>query len=398
MSHSRSSDISTALMKVTERPPAAMARGSGSLLWDEHGGRYLDFVQGWAVNCLGHAHPDLQAALSAQSVQLWNPSPAFHNLPQSALAAAIVNECDLDRVFFCNTGAEANEGAIKLARKWGSQIGRRNGQARHHVITTEHSFHGRTLATMAASGKPSFRGMFPPLVPGFSHVPYGDLQAVRDAITAETVAIMVEPIQGEAGVIVPAAEYLPGLRALCDEYELLLICDEVQTGLGRTCAMFAHLGSGVTPDIMTLGKGLGGGVPLSALVAKAAVSCFEPGDQGGTFNGNPLMCAVGLEVVRILTSADFLRESAAIAEYLLNKLQRLAAQHGLRETRGRGFLLAVQLPAPTAPAVRDRAQELGLLVNACQPDVIRLMPALNVTREEVDEALDIMDVALSPTR
>lgn len=383
------------LMPIVARPSAVMVRGSGSYLWDEQGRRYLDLIQGWAVNCLGHSPAVLQEALCKQAAQLWNPSPALHNRPQLELAARLVAHSHLNHVFFCNSGAEANEGAIKLARKWGA----RHGQSpRHEILTTVGSFHGRTLATMAASGKPAFRGKFAPSMPGFRHVPYGDLSAMREAVGPGTVAIMVEPIQGEAGVVVPPPGYLSGLRALCDERDLLLIFDEVQTGMARTGPLFAHQTSGIRPDVMTLGKGLGGGAPLAALLCTAHVSCFEPGDQGGTFNGNPLMTAVGCAVVDSLCQPQFVTHSATSSAALRTGLQQLVQAHGHIGVRGSGMLLAIELKTFDAQRVQQRAFEQGLLINACQPNIVRLMPALNLTLDEVNEALVLLDGALALPR
>jgi len=249
------------LMDVTPRPDAVMVRGEGSWLWDDRGRRYLDFVQGWAVNCLGHASPVIQRALAEQAGRLVSPSPAFHNAPQLDLAEALARASGLDRVFFCSSGAEANEGAIKLARKWGTL----HRAGAYEIVTADGSFHGRSLATMAASGRPGFEKLFKPPMPGFEKVPYGDVGAVDRAIGERTVAVMLEPIQGEAGVVVPVPGTLRALRALTRERGVLLIVDEIQTGMGRTGQLFAHAAENVSPDIMTLGKGLGGGVPLAAL-------------------------------------------------------------------------------------------------------------------------------------
>src|SRR5947207_2424022 len=280
------------VMKVTTRPPVTMVEGAGSWLRDSDGRQYLDFVQGWAVNCLGHAHPVMRRALEEQGARLINCSPSFYNVPMARLATLVATSSGLAHVFFCNSGAEANEGAIKLARKWG--VMHRGGA--HEIVTMQGSFHGRTLATMSASGKPAFEPLFEPKVPGFVKVPLNDLDAVAAAITDRTVAVMLEPIQGEAGVVLADDAYLRALRTLTRERGVLLILDEIQTGIGRTGRLYAFEHVSVMPDILTLGKGLGGGVPLAALVARADASCFEPGDQGGTFNGNALMTAVGCAV------------------------------------------------------------------------------------------------------
>ena len=276
-------------MPITVRPDLIFTKGSGSYIWDEKSNNYLDFVQGWAVNCLGHSPPVLVDAIVAQARRLINCSPAFYNQPMPELAGLIVAHSCFTWVFFANSGAEANEGAIKLARKWG-QLHRCGA---HEIITFEHAFHGRTLATMSASDKPGWDALYEPKVPGFPTVPLNDLAAVEAAITPDTVAVMLEPIQGEAGVFPATDEFMRDLRKLTTREGILLIVDEIQTGIGRTGRLFAYQHSGIEPDIMTLGKGLGGGVPLTALAAREEVCCFAPGDQGGTFNGNPLMTAAG---------------------------------------------------------------------------------------------------------
>jgi acetylornithine/N-succinyldiaminopimelate aminotransferase len=278
-----------ALMDITARPPTVFVRGEGSFLWDDSGKRYLDFMQGWAVNCLGHSPPAVVEALAAQAKLLLTPSPAFYNASSLKLAKALVDQSCFAQVFFTNSGAEANEGAIKLARKYGA-LHRRGA---YEIITFEGGFHGRTLATMAASGKKAFEPLFEPKVPGFPKARLNDLDSVKRLISDKTIAVMLEPIQGEAGVWPATDQFLRELRTLTREHGLLLIVDEIQTGMGRTGKLFHYEHAEIEPDIMTLGKGIGGGVPLAALLATEQASCFEHGDQGGTFNGNPLMCAAG---------------------------------------------------------------------------------------------------------
>jgi acetylornithine/N-succinyldiaminopimelate aminotransferase len=380
----------TALMPGAIRPELVMLRGQGSWLWDHREKRYLDFVQGWAVNCLGHCPEVVQRALLEQAHTLINASPAFYTLPQLELASALTARSQLDHAFFCSSGAEANEGAIKLARKWGQL--RRGGA--FEIITARGSFHGRTLATMAASGKPGFAALFPPSMPGFVHVPFGDSAAVEQAISERTVAVMVEPIQGEGGVQVPPPAYLAALRELTRARGVLLILDEIQTGMGRTGKLFAAEHASVVPDIMTLGKGLGGGLPLAALLARRDVSCFAPGDQGGTFSGHPLGCAVGLAVLTALTREGFLDHVQAAGAHLAAGLARLAAIYGGLGARGAGLLWALGLPAAVGPAVVTAALGEGLLINSPQPDLLRFMPALNVTLEEIDSMLALLERAL----
>jgi acetylornithine/N-succinyldiaminopimelate aminotransferase len=379
------------VMPITTRPPVVMAEGSGSWLRDSEGRTYLDFVQGWAVNCLGHSHPAVVEAIRAQAGRLVNCSPAFHNEWMARLATLIAGTSGLDHVFLCNSGAEANEGAIKLARKWGA---RHRGGA-FEIVTTHGSFHGRTLATMSASGKPAFEALFEPKVPGFPKVPLNDLAALAAAITDRTAAVLLEPIQGEAGVIPTTDDYLRAVRDLTRARGVLLILDEIQTGVGRTGRLYAFEHAAVRPDVLTLGKGLGGGVPLAALVATADASCFEPGDQGGTFNGNPLMAAVGCAVLQIVRQPDFLAAVRYTGEYLAARLREVSSALGHGEVRGRGLLLALALTRGEAQKVADTALERGLLINAPRADALRFMPALTVTRAEIDRMLALLEPCLA---
>jgi acetylornithine/N-succinyldiaminopimelate aminotransferase len=380
-----------ALMDITVRPPAVFVRGEGSWLWDDAGKRYLDFMQGWAVNCLGHAPPCVADALSAQAKLLLTPSPAFYNAPSLKLANALVEHSCFDQVFFANSGAEANEGAIKLARKYGAL--HKNGA--HEIITFVGGFHGRTLATMSASGKKDFEPLFEPKVPGFHKAQLNDLDSVKALINNKTVAVMLEPVQGEAGVWPATDQFLQDLRKLTQQHGLLLIVDEIQTGMGRTGKLFHYEHAGIEPDIMTLGKGIGGGVPLAALLATEHASCFEHGDQGGTFNGNPLMCAAGLAVLEQVASPAFLKSTVEAGRYVESELQRLSARHGLGEVRGRGLLLALDLKLPIGASIVAQAFAEGLLLNSPQPNALRFMPALNVSCEEIDAMIDGLDQILT---
>jgi len=380
-----------ALMDITARPNVVFVRGEGSWLWDDSGKHYLDFIQGWAVNCLGHAPPAIADALATQARRLLTPSPAYYNDMSLQLAKALIAHSCFDQVFFTNSGAEANEGAIKLARKFGAL--HRNGA--HEIITFDGGFHGRTLATMSASGKKAFEPLFEPKVPGFPKAQLNDLASVQRLISDKTVAVMLEPIQGEAGVWVATDQFLQQLRALTKAHGLLLIVDEIQTGMGRTGKLFHYEHAGITPDIMTLGKGIGGGVPLAALLATEEAACFEHGDQGGTFNGNPLMCAAGLAVFDQVAKPEFLKSAAEAGLFLERKLQRISARHGLGDVRGRGLLLALDLKLPVAPAIVAQAFEQGLLLNAPRPDTLRFMPALNVTREEIGQMIEGLDAILA---
>jgi acetylornithine/N-succinyldiaminopimelate aminotransferase len=343
------------------------------------------------VNCLGHSPPAIVEAISAQARKLITPSPAYYNDTSLKLAKALTDLSAFDRVFFANSGAEANEGAIKLARKYGAL--HRGGA--YEIITFEGGFHGRTLATMSASGKKAFEPLFEPKVSGFRKAQWNDLASVERLINDNTVAVMLEPIQGEAGVWPASDPFLRDLRAMTSAHGLLLIFDEIQTGMGRTGKLFHYEHTGITPDIMTLGKGIGGGVPLAALLATEAVSCFEHGDQGGTFNGNALMCAAGLAVLEQVAAPSFLKSVAASGLYLESELQRLSARHGLGEVRGRGLLLALDLRVPIAPLIVAAALDDGVLLNAPRPDTLRFMPALNVTRQEIDLMIRCLDSLLN---
>jgi len=380
----------THVMQITKRPSVQMVDGEGSWLRDEDGRTYLDFVQGWAVNCLGHRHPAIVEALRAQANRLINCSPSYYNAPMARLATLVAESSGLDDVFFTNSGAEANEGAIKLARKWGA---RHRGGA-YEIVTTHGAFHGRTLATMSASGKTAFEPLFEPKVPGFVKVPLNDLGAMAAAITDRTAAVMLEPIQGEAGVFLADDAYLRALRALTRERGVLLILDEIQTGIGRTGLLYGFEHAPAPPDIMTLAKGLGGGVPLGALAASRGASCFEPGDQGGTFNGNALMTAVGCAVMDVVNQPAFLATVRETSDYFVRRLGALAASHGHGAVRGRGLLLAVALTRGDAADVVERAFERGLIINAPRPDTLRFMPALTVTCDEVDEMLKLLEPCL----
>ena len=374
------------LMTTTPRPDIVFVRGEGAYLFDQHSRRYLDWVQAWAVNCLGHASSVLVQALCSQGAKLINPGPAYYNEPALELAGLLTSNSCFDQVFFGSSGAEANEGAIKLARKWGQKF---KGGA-FEIITFTNSFHGRTLATMSASGKPGWDTIFAPQVHGFPKATLNDLDSVQALINSQTVAIMLEPIQGEAGVNPSSLEFVRSLKILCNDNNLLLIVDEVQTGCGRTGTLFAYEQYGIEPDIMTLGKGLGGGVPLSALLAKQSCSCFEYGDQGGTFSGSPLVTAVGAAVIRTLLSDGFLQATRQIGVQLAEGLIALSQEFNLGEVRGSGALLALELGSNTGPEIVTAAREKGLLLNAPRLHCLRFMPRLNSTPAEIDEGLGLL--------
>ena len=377
------------VMFITPRPEVMMVEGKGSWLTDNNGKRYLDFLQGWAVNCLGHSNPGMIEALNAQAKKLINPSPAFYNEPMIRLSNLLTENSCFNKVFFANSGAEANEGAIKLARKWGQL----NKSGAFEIITFDHSFHGRTLATMTASGKPGWDTMFAPQVPGFPKADLNDLDSVKKLVTEKTVAVMLEPVQGEGGVIPTTKEFMQSLRKFTKENNILLIVDEVQAGCGRTGKLFAYQHYGIEPDIMTLGKGIGGGVPLAALMATDAVACFVPGDQGGTYNGNPLMTAVGISVIEQLLAPGFLDAVRAKGELLSKELLSISAEFNLNGERGEGLLRALMLSsdigAKLVELARDRGPE-GLLINSPRPNLLRFMPALNVSDDEIRQMCNIL--------
>jgi acetylornithine/N-succinyldiaminopimelate aminotransferase len=378
------------LMFITKRPDLTFVRGEGSYLYDEQGRRYLDFIQGWAVNSLGHSPRVVRDALNEQASRVVNVSPAYYNEPMCRLAELLAELSGLDRVFFANSGAEANEGAIKLVRKWGSV--KRDGA--NEIIAFEGAFHGRTLATMSASGKPQWKDLYEPKVSGFVHVPVNDIEAVARAVTARTVAVILEPIQGESGVVPFSLKFMRDLRKLTNDSGILLVFDEVQTGIGRTGRMFCFEHAAVRPDVLTLGKGIGAGVPLAALLAPEHLCLFEPGDQGGTFNGNPLMTAVGYAVVKAISGHEFLKSVRENGSHLESRLQDLSRQLSLGEVRGRGLLLALELGREIGSAVVDAALARGLLVNSPRPAVLRLMPALIVSPAEIDEMIRILREAI----
>lgn len=386
-----------ALLSITNRPPLVFTEGHGMWLTDHAGKRYLDYLQGWAVNCLGHSPQCIQDALAAQAKKLINPSPAFYNAPSIELASLLVRHSCFDRVFFASSGAEANEGAIKLARKWGKKNKNSSGGDRYEIITFDHSFHGRTLATMSASGKPGWDTIFAPQVPGFPKAVLNDLDSVEKLITDKTVAVMLEPVQGEGGVIPATREFMQSLRAFTKQRGLLLIVDEVQTGMGRTGKLFGYQLSDIVPDIMTLGKGIGGGVPLAAMLCREEIACFEPGDQGGTYNGNPLMTAVGVAVTNELLQPGFLQSVQDKGAYLSAELLKLASRHGLQGERGEGLLRALKLSSDIGPKIVETARDMspvGLLLNSPRPDLLRFMPALTVTTQEIDQMISMLSDVL----
>jgi acetylornithine/N-succinyldiaminopimelate aminotransferase len=381
------------LLNTYGRLPVAMVKGQGTHLYDADGNDYLDFVGGLAVNSLGHCHPDIVKAIEEQANRLLHCSNLYWIEPQIKLAKLLVDNSCLAQVFFGNSGSEANEGAIKLARKYASL---KYGQERHEIITMKQSFHGRTLAALAATGQEKFHQDFQPLPQGFTYVPFGNLEALKEALGPKTCAVMVEPIQGEGGVNVPTMDFMQEVWKLCQEKDVLLILDEVQVGMGRTGTLFAYEQFGVEPDILTLAKALGGGVAIGAFLAKEQVTAaFKPGDHGSTFGGNPLATAAGLAAVNAILQDGFLEQVKEKGLYLQNQLEKLQTKYSfIKEVRGLGLIWGMELDRPGADVV-SKCMEDGLLINCTNSTVLRLLPPLIVTKEEIDVAVAIMDKALS---
>lgn len=374
------------LLSTAARPDIVMAGGKGLILEDTRGRSYLDFIGGWAVNCLGHCPDVLVKALSEQAETLINASPSFYNRPQLEYTELLLAHTCMDRVFFTSTGAEANEGAIKLARKYGQK--KKNGA--YEIITTWKGFHGRTLTTMAATGKPEWETLFEPKSRGFKKGVFRDADSIRELVTEKTCAVMLEPVQGEGGIIPAPEDFLKEVRQICDETGTLLIFDEIQTGMGRTGTLFAYEQYGVEPDILTLGKGIGSGFPLSAMLAKEALDIFDPGDQGGTYTGQPLAMAAGLAVLRELIRRDIPGHAAQMGKIIQERLTRLSTTHEIENIRGRGLLIAFDLAQTPGADLVAQCLEKGLLINAPQEKSIRLMPPLVVTEKEIEQMFDIL--------
>ncbi len=374
------------------RQPIVLERGEGTRVWDVDGKEYLDFVGGLAVNVLGHAHPVVAKAVADQAATLIHTSNLYYTKPMIELAKILVENSCMDRAFFCNSGAEAIEAAIKLARRWGHDT--RNGA--YEIIATLDGFHGRTTGALAATGTLRYREPFAPLAPGFSHVPWNDLDAIKAATTPLTVAVLLEPIQGEGGVNMPAPGYLQGIREWCDANNLLLIFDEIQTGNGRTGTLFAYEQEGVEPDILCLAKGLAGGVPIGAMLAKDELAKhLVPGDHGTTFGANPLATAAGVATMNFIIDNELPAQAARASERIVARLRSMEDRlPAVTEVRGRGLLLAVGLDRDCSADVVAAARERGLLANNVRPNAVRLMPPLIVTDDEIDKACDILEAAI----
>jgi acetylornithine/N-succinyldiaminopimelate aminotransferase len=381
-------DAAHYLMQTYARQPLSIVRGRGTKVYDLEGREYIDFVGGIAVNILGHGHPGLVQAIQRQAAQLIHASNLYYTEPQVKLAQMLVDQSFADKVFFCNSGAEANEAAIKLARRYSHD---KYGAGRFEIVTMKNSFHGRTMATLTATGQEKVQKGYEPLLPGFSYVAFNNLEELEQAVTDKTAAIMLEPIQGEGGVYVADREYLKQVRDLCARKDVLLIFDEVQTGMGRTGTLFAYEQLGVQPDIMTLAKGLGGGVPIGACLATDFVAkAFSPGSHASTFGGNPLACAAGLAVCRALLEGRVLEQARRMGEYLAKGLADCKERHRVvREVRGLGLLQGIELDLDGKVVVSECLAR-GILINGTGEHVVRFMPPLIITQQEIDRLLDTL--------
>ena len=382
-------------MQTIVRIPVTLVKGQGVRVWDDRGKEYLDFVGGLAVNCLGHCHPVVANAVAEQAHTLMQTSNWYYTVPQIRLAELLVENSCLDKVFIGNSGLEANEGAVKLARRYGHL--ELNGA--YEVITTMSSFHGRSLAMTAASGQSKMHEPYIPLPVGFINVANNDIEAMKAATTDKTCAVMLEPIQGEGGVNIPADDYLAKVRHWCDERQILLILDEIQTGIGRLGTLFGYELYRIEPDILTLAKGLGSGIPIGALLAKEKAAVFAPGDHNSTFGGNPVTSAAAYATLKYVIDNDIAGNAAKVGQYLMAKLNDLKNKYPfVTDVRGRGLLLAIEFERDIGQDMLNACLENGMLVNRLKPNAIRLVPPLIITNSEVDEALDILDKALSTVK
>jgi len=379
-------------MSTFKRMPVTLVKGKGVRVWDENGKEYLDFTAGWGVNSLGHCHPAVVDAIAEQAKTLIQASNQFYTIPQLQLAGLLIENSCLDRVFFCNSGAEANEGAVKLARRYGKL----HLDGAYKVITALNSFHGRTLAMTAATGQHKFHEPYTPVPGGFVHVEYNNVGAIKKATTAQICAVMLEPIQGEGGVNVPGDDYLKAVRDWCDQKGILLILDEVQTGIGRIGTLFGYEQFGIEPDIITLAKGLGGGIPIGAFLAKEKAAVFAPGEHGSTFGGNPLACAAGYATLKFVIKNDIPSKVKRNGAYLIAQLNRLKSKYDfIVEVRGRGLLAAIQFNSDLTDKIVKSCLERGLLLNPVKPNAIRFMPPLTIAKKDIDAAISILDKALA---
>ena len=379
-------------MFVVRRQPVVIAKGQGTKVWDVDGKEYLDFTSGWAVNNIGHCHPAVADAVAKQAHTLMQTSNQFYTTPQLKLAQILAENTCVDKIFICNSGVEANEGACKLARKYG----KKNRDGASEIITAFNSFHGRTMGMIAATGQPHYQEAWKPLAPGFVNVDYDDIDAIKKATTDDTCAVMIEPLQGEGGVNIPSEHYLEQVRQWCDDNNLVLILDEIQTGFGRLGTLFGYQYFDVEPDVITMAKALGGGAPIGAFMAKDKFCSLEPGDHGSTFGGNALTCAAAYASTKFIIENDVPSNAERMGEYFTRGLKELKQRHEfVKDVRGVGLLIAMEFNSDLSPRVVAACNELGLLLNPLKPNAIRFMPPLTVTEEEIDQALEILEKALT---
>ena len=379
-------------MPTIKRMPITLVKGKGVRVWDDNGKEYLDFTAGWGVNSLGHCHSEVVSAITEQAKTLIQTSNQFYTIPQLQLAELLIENSCFDKVFFCNSGAEANEGAVKLARRYGKL----HLDGAYKVITALNSFHGRTLAMTAATGQRKFHEPYSPIPGGFINVEYNNIGTVKKATSAQTCAVMLEPIQGEGGVNVPDDGYLKAVRAWCDQKGILLILDEVQTGIGRIGTLFGYEQFGIEPDIISLAKGLGGGIPIGALLTKEKSAVFALGEHGSTFGGNPLACAAGYATLNFIIENDIPGKVKRNGDYLIDQLKKLKAKYDfIVEVRGRGLLVAIQFNSDLTQNIVKSCMERGLLLNPVKPNAIRFMPPLTIVKKDIDSAMGILDKVLA---
>tara|TARA_B100000809_G_C15051196_1_gene498985 strand:- start:112 stop:1296 length:1185 start_codon:yes stop_codon:yes gene_type:complete len=378
--------------QTVRRQPIVIIRGKGSTVWDVDGKEYLDFTAGWAVCNIGHNHPTIVEAIQEQSLQLIQTSNAYYTIPQLKLAEILIKNSCLDRIFLCHSGLEANEGAIKLARRYG--MTKRDGA--YEIITALNSFHGRSLTTMAATGQPHYQEKFKPLPSGFVHVEFNDLSAIMEATNDKTAAVFLEPIQGEGGVNIPSDDYLKNVQTWCRQHNILFMVDEVQTGMGRLGSLFGYQEFGLQPDVMTLAKGLGGGVPIGAFMSTNNAMSLTYGDHGSTFGGNPLTSAAAYAVTKHIINNDLAANARTMGNYLMNLLESLKSRFPfITEIRGRGLLIAIEFDDDISARVLEKTNDAGILLNAVKPNALRLMPALNITTEEITQGIERIEKALT---
>lgn len=379
-------------MPTFKRVPVTLVKGQGARVWDDNGREYLDFTAGWAVNSLGHCHPSVVDAVTQQVKTLIHVSNSYYTIPQIKLAELLVQNSCLDKVFFCNSGAEASEGAVKLARRYGHlHLG-----GAYEVITATGSFHGRTLAMVSASGQPKFQKPYIPLPSGFINVEFNNIKAIEKAINEKTCAVMLEPIQGEGGVNLPDDNYLKAVSELCRQKGILLILDEIQTGIGRTGSLFAYEHYGIEPDVITLAKGLASGIPIGAFLAKEKASVFTAGEHGSTFGGNPVACAAGYATLKFIIDNDITGNAGAMGQHLSAGLEELKQKYNfITDVRGLGLLKAIEFSNNIALSLMQTCLENGLLVNKLKDNALRFIPPLIINKDEINEALGILDKALS---